>query len=169
MLLFRGDDATGAPLANSYIIAIYNNDNNQKVVGNAGSTRDNWVISQDPPGTPAVPIILPQCIQGPPQLNYTYAIYSMTIELPNNMSGYTVAYQTCCRINGLMNVGNNTGSTYSCVIPGTSTLGSGNDSSPAFKLPVNVICKNAPFVLDFGAIDPNSTDSLVYGFSDIIR
>jgi gliding motility-associated-like protein len=166
MLLFRGDDATGAPLAGSYIVAIYNNDNNQKVVGNAGSTNNNWLISQDPPGTPSVPIILPQCIQGAPQLNYTYAVYSMTVELQNNTSGYTVAYQTCCRINGLMNVGNNTGSTYSCVIPGTSTLGSGTDSSPAFKLPVNVICKNAPFVLDFGAVDPNSIDSLVYSFCD---
>lgn len=160
MLLFRGDDAGGAPLAATYVVAIFNNDNNQKVPGNA--VNSNWTISQDPPGTPAVPIIFPQCIQDAPVLNYTYAVYTLTVELPNTMNGYTVAYQTCCRINGMMNVGNNEGSTYNCVIPGTNQLGGGTDSSPAFKLPVNVICRNAPFVLDFGAVDPDGTDSLVY-------
>ncbi len=160
LLLFRGDDPTGAPLAGSYVVAIYNNDNGQKVTGSAANS--NWLISQDPPGTPSVPIVLPQCIQGAPNLNYTYAVYTLEVELPNTNSGYTVAYQTCCRINGMQNVGNNVGSTYSCIIPGTNNLGNENDSSPAFKLPVNVICKTAPFILDFGAVDPDPRDSLVY-------
>ncbi|HEY6502841.1 MAG TPA: PKD domain-containing protein [Chitinophagaceae bacterium] len=163
LILFRGDDPTGAALAPSYIVAIYNNDNNLKVPGTAGSTGDNWVISKlTPPGDASVPITFPLCIQGAPVLNYTYAIYTMTVELPNTLNGYTVTYQTCCRINGLMNVANSTGSTYTCRIPGTNQLGAGTDSSPQFKLPVNVICKNAPFTLDFGAIDADPTDSLVY-------
>ena len=164
MLLFRGDDPGGAPLANSYVIAIYNNDNNQKVQGTAGSTGNNWLITQVQPGT--VPIVLPPCIQNAPVLNYTYAVYSMTVELPNTANGYTVVYQTCCRINGLMNVGNSAGSTYNCVIPGTNRLGTQNDNSPRFKLPVNVICRNAPFILDFGADDPDTGDSLVYSLCD---
>ncbi len=167
MLLFKGDaPPPAAPLAPFYIVAIYNNDNGVKFPGTAGSTGNNWQITQDnPPGILPVPIILPSCIQGAPVLAYTYAIYSMTVELPDNANGYTVVYQTCCRINGLMNVGNNTGSTYNCSIPGTNQLGSGNDTSPQFGVPLNVICKNAPFTLNFAAIDPDGAgDSLVYSF-----
>jgi gliding motility-associated-like protein len=167
LLLFKGDDPLGAALAPSYIIGIYNNDNGLKFPGLAGSTGNDWLISQNPAGTPAVPIIFPACIQGAPSLNYTYATYTMEVELPNTVMGYTVVYQTCCRINGLMNVANSTGSTYNCVIPGTNQLGSETDSSPQFNLPVNVICRNAPFNLNFGAVDPDGTgDSLVYGFCD---
>ncbi|MEI9911771.1 MAG: hypothetical protein WDO71_20245 [Bacteroidota bacterium] len=169
LILFKGD-ATGptvAPLAPSYIIAIYNNDNNQKFPGTAGSTGDNWLITQnDPPGIGTVPITLPSCIQDAPVLNYTYATYTMTVELPDTQNGYTVAYQTCCRLSGLMNVANSTGSTYNCRIPGTDQIGSGTDNCPAFKLPINVICKNAPFTLDFGAIDADPGDSLVYSLCD---
>jgi gliding motility-associated-like protein len=162
MILFKGDDPQGAPLAGFYIIAIYNNDTGQKFPGTTGSTGNNWLITKEiPPGDLSVPIVFPLCIQNAPVLNYTYAIYSMTVELPDNLNGYTVTYQTCCRINGMINVGNNAGSTYNCVIPGTNQLGSGNDSSPQFGLPVNVICNNAPFTLNFGATDPNG-DSLVY-------
>ena len=162
--LARGE--SGATFAPFYIVAIYNNDNGFKVPGTAGSTGDNWQITQDnPPGILPVPIILPSCIQGAPVLNYTYATYSMIVELPDNLNGYTVAFQTCCRIDGMINVGNSTGSTYNCIIPGTNQLGSGNDNSPQFSLPVNVICKNAPFTLNFAATDPDG-DSLVYSLCD---
>lgn len=159
--LARGE--TGATFAPFYIAAIYNNDNGLKVPGTAGSTGNNWQLIQDnPPGIQTVPIILPSCIQGAPVLNYTYATYSTIVELPDNSNGYTVAYQTCCRIDGMINVGNSVGSTYSCIIPGTNQLGVGNDSSPQFGVSVNVICKNAPFTLNFAAVDPDAGDSLVY-------
>ena len=163
MILFKGDaPPPAADLALSYIVAIYNNDNGQKFPGTAGSTGNNWLITQDiPPGILPVPIILPSCIEGAPVLNYTYATYSMIVELPDNLNGYTVAFQTCCRISGMINVGNSTGSTYNCSIPGTNQLGNGNDNSPQFGVPVNVICKNAPFTLNFAATDPDG-DSLVY-------
>lgn len=163
LILFRGDDPTGAPLANSYIVAIYNNDNNQKYNGSAGSTANNWVISKDG-GNQSVPIVLPICISGAPTLDYTYAVYTMEVTLPDNQNGYTVVYQTCCRINGMMNVANSTGSTYACSVPGLNQRPSGNDSSPMFNAPINVICKNSPFTLDFSAADPDSEDSLVYRF-----
>ncbi|HEX5652845.1 MAG TPA: PKD domain-containing protein [Chitinophagaceae bacterium] len=158
--LARGE--SGATFANSYVVGIYNNDNNTKVAGTA--VNNNWLVTmENPPGIGTVPIVLPSCIEGAPVLNYTHATYTTTVELPNNSNGYTIAYQTCCRINGINNVGNNTGSTYSCTIPGSSQLPPGqNDSSPKFKLPVNVICKDAPFTLDFGAIDNDPGDSLVY-------
>ncbi|MBI3139510.1 MAG: gliding motility-associated C-terminal domain-containing protein [Sphingobacteriales bacterium] len=160
LILYRGDDPTGAQFAPTYVIGIFNNDNGSKITGTAAN--NNWLVTQEiPPGIQDVPIVLPTCIQGAPSLNYTYASYSLTIELPVNMSGYTAAYQTCCRINGLMNIGNSTGSTYSCRIPGTNNLNTGNDSSPRFFAPINVICKNAPFTLNFSASDPDS-DSLEY-------
>lgn len=162
LILLKGDDPNGAPLATSYVIAVYNNDNGAKITGTAAN--NNWLIGQEiPPGIQPVPIVLPSCIQGAPNLQYTYARYSMLIELPQNATGYTVAFQTCCRINGMVNVGNSTGSTYNCIIPGTNTVPSGNDSAPQFGLPINVICKDAPFTLNFSAVDPDG-DSLRYSF-----
>ncbi|MEQ1677006.1 MAG: PKD domain-containing protein [Chitinophagaceae bacterium] len=161
LILFRGDDPAGAPFAGAYVVGIYNNDNGIKVPGIGAN--NNWVVNQDnPPGILDVPIVLPACIQGAPVLNYTYASYSMDVELPNNLNGYTIAYQTCCRINGMVNVGNSTGSTYNCIIPGSNQLPTGHDSSPQFAVPVNVICKNAPFTLNFAATDPDPGDSLSY-------
>lgn len=167
LILFRGD-ASGpnvAPLADSYIVAVYNNDNNQKINGGAGSTLDNWLISRNG-ANQGVPIIFPTCIQGAPVLDYAYAVYTMTIDLPENQNGYTVAFQTCCRISGMVNVANSTGSTYACVIPGLNQLPSGNDSSPQFGSSVNIICKNSPFVLNFSAIDSDPEDVLVYSLCD---
>src|SRR5262245_58552610 len=92
MIRFSGD-ATGPSvpqLAPSYIIGVYNNDNGQKFKGTAGSTGDDWIINQDPVGTPAVPIVFPSCIQDAPVLNYTYAVYTRLIELPDTQNGYTV-------------------------------------------------------------------------------
>jgi gliding motility-associated-like protein len=166
LILFKGD-AVGPNVANldpTYIVAIYNNDNNQKFPGLA--TSDNWIITRinNPPDL--VPIIFPACILGAPEINYTYGVYTMTVELPNTQKGYTVVYQTCCRINGIMNVGNSIGSTYSCSIPGTDQIGNNGDTSPSFGLPINVICKNAPFTLNFGATDPDPGDSLVYSLCE---
>jgi gliding motility-associated-like protein len=168
LILFRGDDPTGAQFAPFYVVGVYNNDNGAKIIGTAAN--NNWQVNQDePPGVLPVPIVLPTCIQGAPSLNYTYASYSMTIELPVNQNGYTAAYQTCCRINGMVNVGNSTGSTYACTIPGTTLLPTGDDSSPRFFAPVNVICRNAPFTLNFSATDPDPGDSLAYSLCNALN
>ncbi len=168
LILFRGDDPTGAQFAPFYVVGIYNNDNGAKIIGTAAN--NNWQVTQDdPPGVLPVPIVLPTCIQGAPVLDYTYASYSMTIELPVNQNGYTAAYQTCCRINGIVNMANSTGSTYSCVIPGTNLLPSGDDSSPRFFAPVNVICRNAPFTMNFSATDPDPNDSLAYSLCNALN
>ncbi len=165
--LWLARNESGASFAPFYIAAIYNNDNGLKVNGSAGSTGNNWQMTMDnPPGIQGVPIILPSCIQGAPVLNYTYATYSMFVDLPVNVNGYTIAYQTCCRIDGIVNVGNSVGSGYVCIIPGTAALGIENDSSPIFGVSVNVICKNAPFTLNFTAVDPDAEDSLVYSLCD---
>lgn len=161
MILFK-DNAAGALLQPFYLVGVFNNDDGSKIPG--AETNSNWRIDiVSPPGITGVPILLPACIQGAPTLDYVYASYTMVIDLPVNNNGYTITHQTCCRIDGMQNLGNSTGSTFTCSIPGINQLGSGNDSSPAFSTPINVICKNAPFTLDFSATDPD-TDSLVYSF-----
>jgi gliding motility-associated-like protein len=161
MILFK-DNAAGALLQPFYLVGVFNNDDGSKIPG--VETNSNWRIDiVTPPGITGVPILLPACIQGAPTLDYVYASYTMVIDLPINNNGYTITHQTCCRIDGMQNLGNSTGSTFTCSIPGNNQLGSGNDSSPAFSTPINVICKNAPFTLDFSATDPDS-DSLVYSF-----
>src|SRR5688572_18819159 len=67
LILFKGDDPAGAPLAGSYVVGVFNNDNNQKFPGTAPN--NNWLVTQDnPPGILAVPIVFPACIQNAPVL-----------------------------------------------------------------------------------------------------
>ncbi len=163
LLLVKGDNTAGAPLANSYVVGIYNNDNGVKFPGT--SVNQTWTITMENPGIQSLPIVISPCLTNAPTLIYTWANYAATIEFPQNASGYTIAYQTCCRQTGMQNV-DASGSTYSCVIPGTNTLPSPLiDNSPKYKLPISVICQNSQFTLDFSATDADG-DSLVYGFCD---
>lgn len=108
-----------------------------------------------------------ECIQNPPRVCYEVSTYTTRVDLPDNLQGYTISFQTCCRINGLSNVsGGSIGSTYLCNIPGTSLLGTGTNSSPEFNLKDTVlICRNKQFTLPFSATDPDA-DSLSYSFCD---
>ncbi|MGH2563841.1 MAG: PKD domain-containing protein, partial [Ginsengibacter sp.] len=106
----------------------------------------------------------PPCISNPPVLNYDVATYTFTVDLPNNVSGYTAAYQTCCRVHPLENVfndagtGGGTGATYSCSIPPVI------DNSPQFATTVDAICRLKHFTLQYDATDIDG-DSLVYSFA----
>lgn len=166
LLLVKGD-ATGptvADLAPFYLVGIFNNDNNTKVPGPI-TPNQMWQMPQDnPPGILPVPITASPCLTNQPSLQYTYATYSLNVELPDNNNGYTIAHQTCCRQANMANV-NQTGATYTCVIPGVLQLLSEFevDNCPRFGLPISVICFESPFTLDFSSTDADG-DSLVYGF-----
>jgi len=161
LLLLKGDSPFGADLITQYIVGVFNNDDGGKVVGTADN--NNWAAVEDFPGKLPVPIIISPCIQNAPLLLYTYKTYSFVIELPNNSTGYTVAFQTFSRQDS-ENVLINQGATYSCVIPGLSILPLPlTDNSPVYKLPISVICENSFFTLDFSATDADG-DSLVYSF-----
>ena len=161
LLMLKGP--TGALLSTQYIVGVFNNDNGLKVLGTAANS--NWAAVEDFTGTLAVPIIISPCIQPPPLLDYVYKTYSFIIELPDNNTGYTVAFQTFSRQNS-NNVDPNQGATYSCVIPGLSVLPNPQtDNCPVYKLPISAICESSPFTLDFSATDPDG-DSLVYSFCD---
>ena len=160
--LFR-DDATigGAPLPSLLTIGIFNNDNNARVPG--GGAKNNWdvAIANGSEGEPVPVNALPPCIISAPDLHYHMGLYTFTVTLPNNNRGYTGVYQTCCRIDGIANTANSTGASYTCNIPGSTQIGTGDDNSPRFNTSISVVCQNKPFTLDFHATDPDG-DSLEY-------
>lgn len=152
--LFRDENTVGgANLPASVGMGIYNNDNNTLVNGYV--TVPQSLNNHIPIFTP------PTCITNPPALDYTAGYYTFTVTLPDNANGYTIAYQTCCRIDGINNTNDGVGSTYIGSIPGLNTLPTGFDNSARFQTGINIICYQKPFTLDFSATDPDG-DSLVY-------
>jgi len=157
--LFRDEHTTGAPMPPSVFIGIFDNDNNSQFPGDDHP----FIVSINAQDEPVRINEYPQCVRNPPSLDYHVGSYSLLIELPNNTSGYTAAYQTCCRVTPLSNVftnsglGGGTGSTYDCVIPPFI------DNSPKFASSIDLICFNRDFTLDFSATDDDG-DSLVYSF-----
>jgi PKD repeat protein len=128
----------------------------------ANMTADQF-IKYDPNSNP--------CISNPPtDVCYRLRFFETTIELPNDPSGYTIAFQRCCRIGGIVNLiseSNTIGATYSCNIPGTSVLFEAEkNSSPLLNSNDAVaICAGTPFTFDFSATDPEK-DSLRYTLCD---
>ncbi len=83
--------------------------------------------------TRQIPLVNPQtltltnnnpCITNPPEICYDVGYYEFTVDLPPNVSGYTLAFQRCCRIAGINNVFSSDffGATYTAEIPGTNAL-----------------------------------------------
>lgn len=92
--------------------------------------------------------------------------YSTTIDdLPITANGYIVAYQRCCRIDGMTNIDSySVGSTYFAKIPGNMNFGAQTNTSPVFvSNDAVLICSGHPFNFDFSATDADG-DSLVYAF-----
>ncbi len=146
--LFRDENCFNcAEMPPTVIIGVFNNDDS-RLINNLNLSLSS--SEQLPLNT------LPSCITNPPTLTYTVGLYVFDIELPFNASGYTAAYQTCCRIDDIANIPNSVGATYTTVIPGSNTLGTTIDSSPRFAQGISVVCYNKPFTLDFSATDPDN-------------
>lgn len=109
------------------------------------------------------------CIVNKPTVCYEVALYSKQIDLPSNATGYTVSYQTCCRMGGLSNILNTgSGATYLTTIPGTDVLGNNTNSSPVFDFRDTVIiCQKKKFTLPFSGKDPDG-DSLSYNLCNAL-
>lgn len=157
--LFRDDNCFScADMPSSVSIGIYNNDDNSLLGNSFRVVTRNSLQRLAPSG-------LPNCITNPPNLVYSLGTYTFTIEVEPNQRGYTPVFQTCCRIDGIMNVPNSVGATFSTVLPGTNQLPTGErDSSPRFNTNISVVCYNNSFTLDFSATDPDPQDSIVYSF-----
>lgn len=145
-----------APMPGAVYIGIFNNDTQQEFPG-------PYPYYLVPKKTEfMVPVnAFPPCMSNPPKLNYHVGIFELTVELPDNVSGYTASYQTCCRVDDLQNVDTfEPGSTFSCSIPAAKYM----DNSPQFATTIDVICANQPFQLKYNAIDVDN-DSLTYQFT----
>lgn len=156
--LFRDEHTVGgAAMPANVFIGIFNRDNNTQV--SAGTQPYFDITKSDEQDVPLNP--LPACITNAPDLHYRVGYYTFLVDLPNNNSGYTAAFQTCCRVSPLENVdnpgGTTSGSTYSCDIPPQV------DSSPQFSTKIDVICQFKKFTLDFSSTDSDG-DSLSYSF-----
>ena len=163
--LYRDQTSTGAAMPPSVDIGIYNKDNGSEFAQcnvdlNVGGSC-NVPKSQEL----QVPVnSFPPCVTNAPTLDYHVGFYQLIVELPDNVSGYSATYQTCCRVTNLLNVNNpglpsqGTGSTYTCDIPPFI------DNAPQFSTNVSLICAGKHFTFDFSAIDPDG-DSLAYVFA----
>jgi gliding motility-associated-like protein len=152
--IFRDNLCTGcAAMPTSVTIGVFNNDTEVAEFPNMtlGLSRT----------LPLSIISIPTCLDNPPLINYSVGEYVTEIELANNNLGYSVTYQTCCRIDNIANSGNGVGSTFVGTIPGLSTLFSINDNSAVFQTGISIICHNQQFNLDFSATDADG-DQLVY-------
>ena len=120
---------------------------------------DEQFLQFDPASNP--------CIGNPPtDVCYRVRWYSVTVTLTNNISGYSISFQRCCRINNIVNLvdpSNAVGATYTCDIPGNNILPTGyKNSSPQFVAnDVAAICANSSFTYSFAA-DEADGDSLSY-------
>lgn len=167
--LFRDELGGGAAMPATVWIGIFQNGSGAQYPG--ANQPFNVAITNGPNGTPVPVDPPPPCMTNPPFISYNVGYYDLLVDLPDNLVGYTVSYQTCCRATPLINVNSpqapaqGEGSTYSCNIPGRNQLGTAHNSSPQFATQLNRVCHDAPFTLNFSATDPDG-DSLVFSFCD---
>jgi gliding motility-associated-like protein len=160
--LYRGD--SGAQLDNGITFTVFRNSNGSIVLTTPNIPRDGPYTTQWQTTNP--------CIIPAQTIYYQVGFYTTTIELPTSLTGYTVAYQRCCRKASIQNLFNPStqGATYFTTIPGTNINPSAAvNSSPKFSdRDSTAVCKQSPFSIDFSAIDPEG-DSLRYRFGSAFK
>lgn len=107
------------------------------------------------------------CISNPPVVCYEVGYYTVEVDLPGTAQGYLIAYQRCCRINGINNLvsSGSLGATYTAMIPGTNTgtTSPANGSARFVGVDTVIVCGGYPFTYSFRAVDPDG-DQLRYVF-----
>ncbi|HUQ67029.1 MAG TPA: PKD domain-containing protein [Flavitalea sp.] len=142
-------------------LTVFSKPDNSEYIGRYARMVSEEFIRYDPASNP--------CINNPPRdVCYRLRYYQYTFELPNTSQGYTIAFQRCCRIEGIKNIvppSNDFGATYSCEIPGSSPVVNGyQNTSPVISANDAVaVCRGSDFTFDFSATDADN-DSLVYQF-----
>jgi gliding motility-associated-like protein len=112
------------------------------------------------------------CFSSIPPICYKILTYVDEVELPSNQNGYTISYQRCCRIIGLINLqapSNDIGATWTIDIPGKA-VGvdiEKNNSAIFFNNDTTIVCKSSFFTMPFNATDVDN-DTLRYEFVSAI-
>ncbi len=157
--LFRNCGNVGAQLDANAAIAIFDNTNNALVLNSSIAMTRKEELQLTTPGP---------CIVNAPTVCYEVGYYVFTVSLPSSLNGYTVAYQRCCRINGINNLSGsgNIGATFTASIPGTSMQPTGpeNNSAKFTATDTVIVCGGYPFTYSFAAVDPDQNDILRYSF-----
>ena len=160
--LYRDCFSAGAQLDASAAIAIFDRSKNNAMVWN--SSIDRAKIDRLQLGSPGA------CITNAPVVCYEVGYYTFDVSLPASVLGYTIAYQRCCRINGISNLTSSgtQGATYTAEIPGTTFLANApeNNSAKFIGTDTVIICGGYPFTYSFAAEDADATDELRYSFCE---
>lgn len=157
--LYRDCFSAGAQLDPTAAIAVFNN-------STGGIVSTHSVSMQGTPTTLQLSDPGP-CITNAPTVCYQVGYYEFDVSLAGSPGGYTIAYQRCCRINGISNVvtSGSYGATYTAQIPGTSALATApqNNSAKFIGRDTVIVCGGYPFTYSFAAVDPDG-DQLRYSF-----
>ncbi|RYY62949.1 MAG: T9SS type B sorting domain-containing protein [Chitinophagaceae bacterium] len=159
--LFRNCGSVGAQLDINAAIGIFDKATNRLVRNTKSFNLSNPTeLELLDPG---------KCITNAPSVCYQVGFYTDTVRLTPNASGYILAYQRCCRINGIQNLVNsgNIGATYTAEIPGEDIEPTApvNNSAKFNGRDTVIVCGGYPFTYSFGAEDADG-DILRYSFCD---
>lgn len=116
------------------------------------------------PGSVTLPVIFNNpCVVPPNDICVEKAIYTIVLNLPPTVGGYTITYQRCCRGPNVTNLvsPDDTGITLTTHVPGVETGATANSSPRFTNYPPLLLCNNDDLVFDHSATDPDG-DQLVY-------
>ncbi len=149
--------AANAPFDNPASVGIFNGVGQLTTLGNSGQILMN-LNTQDT----LVEVLTSECRVLGSEVCVERTVYTRTIELPYEPTGYILAYQRCCRSIDLLNVldPTNTGTTEWINI--SPQAQEECNSSPTFnQWPTVYACSNQELIFDHSATDIDG-DSLVY-------
>lgn len=159
--LYRDCFSAGAQLDGSAAIGVFNRSTNTLIYNQLIPRTKTERLQLGTPGP---------CITNAPVVCYEVGYYEFSITLPASINGYTIAYQRCCRINGISNLSSSgsMGATYTADIPGTSVLATApeNNSAKFTGTDTVIVCGGYPFTYSFAAIDADTNDELRYSFCE---
>ena len=161
--LYRDCYSEGAFFDPTAVIGIFENGTNRMVRSVTVDLSDTARMDLRSPGP---------CVRNAPVVCYQAGFYEATISLPASTTGYTLAYQRCCRIAGINNLNNSgdQGATYTATIPGTSPIASApaNHSARFRGVDTVIVCARYSFKYSFAADDADG-DVLRYRFCAAYR
>jgi hypothetical protein len=115
-------------------------------------------------GSQIVPITFSNpCVVAPTDICTEKTTYSVIVNLPPTIGGYTLAYQRCCRGEEVVNLvsPDDTGITLTTHIPGPETPFLVNSSPRFTNYPPSILCNNEDLIFNHSATDLDG-DQLVY-------
>ena len=148
---------SGRQFPDPAVISVFDKAGNNRIVDISAALSSRQTISlanSDP------------CIANPPTVCYEVAYYNISIPLPLNQSGYTLASEVNYRINGISNINaSQIGATYTSEIPGSSPQANGhiNISAIFTGSDLVIVCAKNYFSYSFAAHDDDG-DLLRYSF-----